>query len=190
MSDIYDSQCSALGFSWGPNPKGCLRNIEYFDQHQDRFLIEPALLSNHGLTVQGILWRTTHDISVPQTQARFASMYQEELETQRRTGANFASFNEHIEPLVQEFVWSLLHELVSDGWLDIARTLWTYFRPRQRYSRKPVVDHSFDAVFLSPVELDKEHIIKKLKGVNMFVDAETEFYNVFKEPSLARIMIE
>ena len=76
--DISDL-CPRYGFSWGPDPKGCLENIEFYEVHQDQFVLRPASLSGHGLTVRGILWLISHKIIVTETQAEFASWYQKEL---------------------------------------------------------------------------------------------------------------
>ena len=186
--DISDLN-PGYGFSWGPNPKGCLGNIEFFDQHEDRFLLRPALLSEHGLAVQGVLWRTTHIIMIPKTQAEFESRYRKELLSQQYDRTCATSSNDRIQPLVEDFVYYLLHELIQYGWFDFARTLWTYFQPRQRNSRKPVKNYDFDAVFLSPSEHLEGQASRLVKEVNMFLDVEDE-YEIYSEPSLTRIIME
>ena len=184
--DLCDSRFE-FGFSWGPNPKGRLRDVEYFNQHKETFVLQPALLSEHGLITQGILWSTNHSITAPKTQVKFASRYRRELESLEKMAADGAEFNNRITPFVQDFFWSLLHELVECGWLDLARALWNFFRPRQRYSRKPVTDYSFETVFLSPHEFDEQLVIRAITAVIIYVDVESE---VYKEPSFSRIIIE
>ena len=112
-----------------------------------------------------------------------------ELQSPEYDRTSAATFDDRMKPLVQGFIYSLLLELVQYGWVDLARTLWAYFQPRQRYSRKPVASHNFDAIFPSPSGLDGGRTSKIIKEVAMFFDDEDE-YEILNEPSLTRIIMD
>ena len=186
--DISDL-CPRYGFSWGLNPKGCLEDIEFHEVHGEQFVLRPASLSMYGLTVQGILWHIGHKITVTKTQTEFAFWYQKELQSLKYDRASAAVFDDRMKPMVESFVYCLLHELVQYGWVDLARTLWAYFRPRQRYSRKPVESYDFNTVFLSQSGFDGGQTSKIIKEVAVFFDDEDE-YEILNEPSLTRLILD
>ena len=70
QSDLTDS-AMGFGFSWGSPPWSSLRNIEYFDQHDEPLKLTPAILTSKGLRVKGVLWSMKSSIDLSELQSTF-----------------------------------------------------------------------------------------------------------------------
>ena len=147
-SDPSDSAAATFGFSWGPSPWGALRNIEYFDTHDEPLKLEPATLSMHGLRVKGALWCLQSCIELSQMQASFRDRWGAELRIQKENpDADIRDGDARSMTLAVDFTSTLLQKLYERGRSALARTLWSYFGPRQEDSRKSPPLYTFDEVF-------------------------------------------
>ena len=165
MTDMSDSALNRYGFSWGPAPTGSLRNIEFYDQHDEAFRVQPATLSANGLRLRGILWQMSHQIPLPHIRQRFAGRWDEELKLQEDKTVPASEADSRSECLANEFIWTLLQDLVRSGYRDLAFTLWNHFQPRRRSnfmesgSRKAPPLYSFSKAF-DPQHFQNEQNIK------------------------------
>ena len=151
-NDDYDLQSNAYGFSWGPKPSACLDNITYLEENAGRFRLKPAILSIHGLRVCGVLWDVNHTITVLKTHKMFAPRWQEEVAFQK--GESVFEGHERQKPLVQDFFWTLLHELIELGFCELSRTIWSFVQPLREMklftkyeSLGAPLPYSYDMVF-------------------------------------------
>ncbi|KAL8747273.1 MAG: hypothetical protein Q9190_000817 [Brigantiaea leucoxantha] len=200
-NDDFDMPSNSYGFSWGPKPSTRLRNIAYLEEDGKLFRLNPSTLSNDGLRVCGILWNIDRVIQVPQTSRRFSSRWQEELAFQ--TGEDVLEGMSRQIPLIQEFLWSLLHELVESGCNDLARTLWNFVQPLGRdpishfdsYELPP--PFSYERVFDYPsqstiaagqvIKYDEHEVRARLSAPSLSFDPENE---ALDRPLLERLLID
>ena len=138
QNDDHDLSSNTYGFSWGPKPSGSLSNITYLEEGGAMFRLKPSTLSLYGLKVCGILWKMKHWIRVPKTKGQFAPIWQTELDLQvSEDGSSIKERQKQRErqkPLIREFAWTLLHELMEMGFTDLVKTLWGFFQPSRRSS--------------------------------------------------------
>ncbi|KAL8778914.1 MAG: hypothetical protein Q9213_007187 [Squamulea squamosa] len=151
MNDNNDLQGNTYGFSWGPIPSACLKDITYLEEEGMLFRLKPASLSAQGLRVRGVLWTVDCKLSVPRTQRLFASRWQEELVFLRLERGLEGRHRQ--QSFVQEVFWSLLHEVMSSNLVDLAKTLWNFVQPAgidpflKSESHKVPLPYNFDAIF-------------------------------------------
>lgn len=160
-NDDTDSSAITYGFSWGPKSSGSLNNITYLEECGDLFRLKPASLSKYGLKVCGILWEISQPIKVPKTRREFVSKRQEELDCQVTefsvldSAEEWASFREQDKrqnSLLRDFSWSLVHELIDSGHIELAKTVWNYIQPfgkdirgwRSKFAERP---YPFETIF-------------------------------------------
>ena len=74
--ETVDPTSPKLGFSWGPPPMAALRNIEFYDAHNERYQLRPAPSSLDGLQVRGMLWKMNRKVELPGTHAQYATEWQ------------------------------------------------------------------------------------------------------------------
>ncbi|KAL8902502.1 MAG: hypothetical protein Q9207_004659 [Kuettlingeria erythrocarpa] len=129
-NDNSDSPWNTYGFSWGPKPVACLKKIMYLEDEEYTFRLRPATLSAQGLRVSGILWNVYCAVPVPKTQILFAPKWEEELELLKYE-KNFDGHDRRT-PFIQQFLWTLVKELHSSRYLDLAKTLWNFVQPSGR----------------------------------------------------------
>ncbi|MCJ1329287.1 hypothetical protein MMC10_005966 [Thelotrema lepadinum] len=149
-SDPLDSAGVNYGFSWGPVPWGSLRNIEYFDQHDEPLKLAPATLTLKGLRVRGTLWSILSSVNLRELQAQFSREWEEELEAQRNATISIEDVDKRSTPLAEDFVSTLLQNLYQRGHHELTRTLWDFFQPRKEESiasRKSESLYSFEEIF-------------------------------------------
>ena len=152
---VSDLAYEVFGFSWGPPPTAALRNIEYFNQHDEIYHLQPSTLSRDGLCINGVLWLMDERIALPRTHGAFAPAWQREvlpLDFASDAALTVSELDDRVQPMAQRFICALLEELAQTGYRDLARTLWSYFQPRvSRYkdqrSRKGPFLYSFEDVF-------------------------------------------
>ncbi|MCJ1454644.1 hypothetical protein MMC28_004997 [Mycoblastus sanguinarius] len=200
-NDDFDLQSNAHGFSWGPKPSACLTNITYLEEHGALFRLKPATLSGEGLRVCGVLWNINILVNVSKTQREFASRWQAELALQ--SGEAVLDGSARQAPLIQDFFWSLLHELVESGFHDLARSIWNFIQPLgkdpvygNRSYRVPP-PYSFDDVFGHLAQgatradaylaNDESDIRRLLSATHLGFDPENE---ALDRPILERLVIE
>ena len=203
-NDDYDLQSNTYGFSWGPKPVACLDNITYLDeQYGAVFRLRPATLSMHGLRVCGVLWDVKCTASVPNTQKRFASRWQEEITFQK--GERAIDGLERQTPLVQDFFWLLLHELIESGFHELSRTLWNYVQPlgsgdfigKEEYdSLAAPLPYSYEMIFghLAQNSAANQHIMYDEREVRSRISAPHLNFDPENEasdrPNITRLLIE
>ena len=203
QNDEYDLQSNNYGFSWGPKPSACLDNITYLEENAGRFRLKPATLSVHGLRVCGVLWVVNCTISVPKTHKTFASRWQEEVTFQK--GETLSGGHERQRPLVQEFFWILLHELIELGFCELSRTIWNFVQPvgktrsfksSEHESLEAPLPYSYDMIFGHLVRdsaanqhltYDEQEVRGRIYAPHMNFDPENEASD---RPLLERLLIE
>ena len=203
QNDDYDLQSNAYGFSWGPKPSACLKNITYLDENGEVFRIKPATLSAYGLRVCGVLWDINYKVNVPKTQSEFASRWQEELACQNHEGL-FDGL-ERQKPLVQDFFWCLHQELIESGFCELSRTVWDFVQPRGRVkgfgteeyeSARAPCPYPHDTIFgkLMQVYAADQHLLhdeqqakSRIYSHNLSFDPDSEAVD---RPSPQRLLIE
>ena len=201
QNDDYDLQSNTYGFSWGPKPSACLKNITYLEELGAMFRLQPATLSMHGLRVRGVLWNMNCTVSVPKTQGKFASRWQEEVAFQN--GEGLFDGLERQRPLVQEFFWLLLHELIKSGFCELSRTIWNFVQPLGRSELFPTQEsvrdpppYSYDMIFghlvpssaaIQRRNYDEQEVRSRIRAPHLNFDPEKE---VADRPLLQRLLIE
>ena len=194
-SDLPDQN---YGFSWGPSPTGCLRNIEYFETNGKHFQIRPALLSESGLRVKGLLWHMKDLISLPTTHHALAARWEAELKYQRENiapaGDSFDLRKEdnRSEPLAQLFIWTLLKELLALNHRDMAITLWNRYQPRKtedqdnsrRRTDPPL--YSLASVFGLQSSIASQAVIAGIQSDSLIVSKDSV---VTEKPSILRVIM-
>ena len=166
-TNATDSAFHSHGFSWGPVPTGSLRNIEYFDQHDEKFQLRPCLLSPSGLKVSGLLWCMDHRIFLPKTRDKFTTDWDSELKFLDKTSLAPEEAEERLDYIFRSFIWHLLHELMSLGYRELTITLWKQYQPRKRqdstiHGRKGAHLYTFEEVFESEPHAREQDIIFNL----------------------------
>lgn len=198
-----DLQLNTYGFSWGPKPSACLQNITYLEEYGAVFRLKPATLSMHGLRVCGVLWDVNCTVNVPKTQREFASRWQEELAFQKNEGL-FDGL-ERQAPLIQDFFWCLLHELIESGSYELSRTIWNFDQPHGRAKLSATVEYdsieaplpySYDMIFghlaqgsaaNQPLAHDEQEVRSRILAPYLNFDPENEAAD---RPLLERLLIE
>ncbi len=163
--NYYTCKSSSLsyGFSWGPDARGCLNNIEYLEENSQGFRVRPATLSMDGLALDGLLWQMSHWIPLPTLQKQFASRFQQEIRKQEIAAqhrlpdfeySEWHALHDSATDLIREFVWSLILHLVDAKLLELAQTLWNYFQPVGKSNGSPSTyapyRYSFATIFRLP----------------------------------------
>ena len=203
-NDDDDLQSNTYGFSWGPKPSACIRNITYLEEYGAMFRLKPATLSMHGLRVCGVLWDVNCTVNVPKTQREFASRWQEEVAFQ--VGEGLFDGGERQRSLVQDFFWLLLHELIESGFCELSRTIWNFVQPpgRARFSAatdeydsiKAPFPYSYDMIFghlaqspgaNQPLAHDEQEVRSRIFAPHLAFDPENEAAD---RPILERLLIE
>ena len=126
-NDGEDLSSIMYGFSWGPKPSGSLSDLNYTEEMNAKFRLKPAILSSHGLRVCGVVWHINRAIKVPRTQQQFGARWKRELELQ--FDDDFSTARERQRPLMRDFIWTLLRELLDQGLRELVKTLWRVFQP-------------------------------------------------------------
>ena len=189
LSDPTDSAERSFGFSWGPVPWGSLRNIEYFDQHDEALKLEPATLSLEGLRVRGTLWSIDSSVELPELQIRFRERWNQELRAQEDRSVPITDTVERSDPIAKDFVSSLLETLYDRGLHGIALTLWNFFQPREGgsiHSRKSQPRYSFEEIFGPHRRLDICDIKHDLRVQILWIVHPSEA----PEPSIMMVMLD
>ena len=202
-NDDYDLQSNTYGFSWGPKPSACLKNITYLEEHEAVFRLKPATLSMHGLRVCGVLWGVNCTVNVPRTQRKFASIWKDEVAFQKVEGL-FDGHKRQI-PLVQEFFWYLLHELIKSGFCELSRTIWNFVQPVGKAKATPTweydslaapLPYSYDMIFGHLVQssladqhltYDEQEVKSRIYAPSLSFDPENESAD---RPLLERLLIQ
>lgn len=204
QNDDDDLQSNTYGFSWGPKPSACLQNITYLEEFGAMFRLRPATLSMHGLRVCGTLWDVNCAVKVPKTRGQFASKWQEEVAFQIGEGVLYGL--ERQKPLVQDFFWFLLHELIESGFCELSRTLWNFVQPvgkakwavtgEEYDSMEAPLPYSYDMIFghlmqSSAVDqhlaYDEQEVRSRMSAPHLGFDPENEAAD---RPILERLLIE
>ena len=203
QNDEYDLQSNNYGFSWGPKPSACLGNITYLEENAGTFRLKPATLSVHGLRVCGVLWGVNRTIRVPKTHRTFASRWQEEVAFQK--GESLFDGHERQIPLVQEFFWILLQELIELGFCELSRTIWNFVQPlgttrsfnaSEHESLEVPLPYSYDMIFGHLVRdsaanqrlmYDEQEVRSRIYAPHMNFDPESEASD---RPLIERLLIE
>lgn len=118
-----------FGFSWGPIPTGCLKEIKYVEEFEYILRLKPSLLSDDGLRVSGTLWHVNHHVLVPKTQKLFSSKWQQVLEVYEGRSSDANKFITRIRTLLAEFFWALISELMTIGHTKLAKSIWYLIQP-------------------------------------------------------------
>ena len=202
-NDYYELQSRNYGFSWGPKPSACLKNINYLEENGAVFRIKPATLSVHGLRVCGVLCDVNCKVNVPKTQRIFASRWQEEVAYQN--GEGLLDGFERQKALVQDFFWFLLHELTESGFCHLARTLWDFVQPRgkakglgnsEHKSLSALCPYTYDMIFGSSIQgsatyqhpaYDEPQVRSRIAAHHLNFDPENEASD---RPCAQRLLIE
>ena len=196
-SNTSDLPNKNYGFSWGPDPTGCLRNVEYYENNGESFQIRPALLSESGLRARGLLWCMKDLIKLPITHRTFAASWAAELAHQKIINEAGKWFDlreedERTAPLAQSFIWTLLKELLSLGHQDVATALWHRYRPRKvkdqeklQGQNNPLL-YSFESVFGSESSIAKQTIITAIESDTLVVNNDSV---VLENPSILRVIM-
>lgn len=196
---------SSYGFSWGPHPSGHLGNVRYIEENDVMFRITPATISAYGLKVSGIIWDIKHVVEVPNTRKLFATKWKLELEAQKQD-VGILSGTERQKNLSQAFVWTLLHELIALGFIELAKSLWHFFQP---YGRGRLSDSlegeeydsiavlrpfSFESVFGPTAESPMRTLNSELEGIIGRIAVNILSYDPQNEaldrPSIERRLLE
>ena len=202
QNDDDDLQSNTYGFSWGPKPSACLRNITYLEEYGAMFRIKPATLSMAGLRVCGVLWDVNCIVNVPKTQGEFASRWKEEVAFQ--VGEGLFDGLERQESLVQDFFWLLLHELIESGFWELSRTIWNFIQPvgkaksvlGEYNSMDAPLPYSYDMIFGHLMQssaadqhlaYDEQEVRSRLRAPHLGFDPENEAAD---RPLLERLLIE
>lgn len=203
QNDDDDLQSNAYGFSWGPKSSACLQSITYLEEQGAMFRLKPATLSMHGLRVCGVLWDVSCTVNVPKTQREFASRWQEEIAFQSSEGL-FDGL-ERQTPLVQDFFWRLLHELIESGFYELSRTIWNFVQPPGKAKFFATVEYdsieaplpySYDMIFghlaqssaaNQPLAHDEQEVRSRIFAPHLGFDPENEAAD---RPILERLLIE
>ena len=149
-SDPSDTPMANYGFSWGPVPWGSLRNIEYFDQHDEPLKLTPATLTVKGLRVRGTLWSIQSSIELLEMQAQFHERWKRELKAQEDASVSIKGVDDRSTALAEDFVSTLLQTLCGRGQYELTQSLWNYFQPRKEEtiaSRKAQNLYTFEEIF-------------------------------------------
>ena len=201
-NDDYDLQSNTYGFSWGPKPSACLKNITYHEENGlTVFRLQPATLSMHGLRVCGVVWNVNCAVNVPNTQMKFASRWQEEVAFQN--GEGLFDGLERQRPLVQDFFWLLLHELIESGFYELSRTIWNFVQPLgksdlfyESTSIRAPTPYSYDMIFghLVPSSsanqhstYDEQEVRNRIYAHHLNFDPQNEAAD---RPLVQRLLIE
>lgn len=203
QNDDYDLQSNTYGFSWGPKPSARLKEITYLDEHGAMFRLKPATLSMQGLRVCGVLWNVNCTVNVPKTQREFASRWREEIAFQE--GEHVLDGLERQRPLVQDFLWLLLHELIDSGFHELSRTIWNFVQPlgkekssliREYDSIEAPLPYSYDMIFGHLVQSfatshhlihDEQEVRSRMSAPHLNFDPNNESSD---RPILERLLIE
>ncbi|KAL9116694.1 MAG: hypothetical protein Q9187_006780 [Circinaria calcarea] len=202
VNDDSDSCSINYGFSWGPKPTGRLHDIQYFDDNGHGYRLTPATISENGWKIRGVVWHMVYSIAVPQTQNSITARWMQELETQRVKMWDIHQATKRSELLAQDFIWTLLHDLVKLGYYHLPKTLWNFFQPwgKTDYgldSYEAPIPYPFEQVFGRSAEGkeqgklfeigEDEYIKSHLRVGTLLVDVESE---VYRTPSSTRVLIE
>ena len=202
QNDDYDLQSNTYGFSWGPKPLACLKSISYLEENEEIFRIKPATLSMNGLRVCGVLWNVNCKVNVPKTQREFASRWQEEVADQN--GEGLFDGRERQMPLVQDFFWCLLHELIESGFSELSKTMWDFIQPRGTVrlgtkgyeSSSAPCPYPYDTIFGNVMQVDaanqhppydERQVRSRISAHNLSFDPENE---ALDRPTVPRLLIE
>lgn len=203
QNDDYDLQSNTYGFSWGPKPSARLKEITYLDEHGAMFRLKPATLSMQGLRVCGVLWNVNCTVNVPKTQREFASRWREEIAFQE--GEHVLDGLERQRPLVLDFFWLLLHELIDSGFHELSRTIWNFVQPvgkekfsptREYNSVEAPLPYSYDMIFGHLVQSfatshhlihDEQEVRSRMSTPHLSFDPNNESSD---RPILERLLIE
>ena len=201
-NDDMDSPSRSYGFSWGPPPYGRLSDIAYEeDTYAPKFLLRPSTLSDDGLRVHGMLWEVNHVVRVPLTQSSFLARWEEELEMQSGVSTYSREADLRGQPLSQDFIWALLHELFNAGYDDLVKTLWNFFQPRNSDERSshPLAmsyPYPFPMIFshaknssdgAHSLPYDPKDVMKRMWIQTLIVDVER---SPFEGPTMVRNLLE
>ena len=202
-----DITSNSYGFSWDPHPSGCLSNVTYIEENDVMFRLRPATLSSFGLMVSGMTWDMKHIIEISNTQKLFVTKWERELKAQK-SDLHILSGKARQAKLLQDFMWSLLHELIDLGFSELAKSLWDFFQP---FGREKLTDHSeseeynsiaaprpypFEVVFghsnllrmeKAPLNSDTEEIIARMTLESLSFDPQNK---VFDRPRVERKLLE
>lgn len=104
-------ETSTIAFSWGPPSNLMSSSMEYFHECLTpfRFGPSPSKLHDHGLVIEGYLWRRGYAIGMQDIQERFL----ERWTTQPKD-----------EWLKAEIMWAVIQKLVRHKCSNIAELLW------------------------------------------------------------------
>lgn len=192
-NDNADLHSNTYGFSWGPHPSACLRNLIYLEEGRARFRLRPATLSVQGLRVYGLVWNVNCRVLVPKTQYLFSPKWQAEL----RFLAIKSDMrgNDRQSSLVREFLWCLLQEVYSSGLSNLAKTLWNFFQPlgfdpvHNRRTLSAPLPYSFDMMFGESTcsNEEKQAIVNHISIPDLWFDPS---HGVFNQPLLERLLVE
>ena len=212
-SDESDSPSNSFGFSWGPNPMGCLKNIRYRDENGDILRLKSSTFSKEGLRVCGVLWRISHYIQVPKTQKLFWLRWNQEIEAQNSLAPiqnqTIAPKNRSVmspsdgdetfkRPVAREFIWTLVNELLTLGYTELVKSIWDFVQPygtdesglRSKAIQSPF---PFEHIFSSAdhpeqvCKFDEQDVMKNLSVWGLAVDSTSQ---ILKRPSLERVIME
>ena len=188
-SDPSDAPMASYGFSWGPVPWGSLRNIEYFDQHDEPLKLTPATLTVKGLRVRGTLWSILSSIELLEMQAQFQERWKRELKAQEDINVSIKDMDDRSTSLAEDFVSTLLQTLYGHGLHELTQSLWNYFQPRKEEaiaSRKAQSLYSFEEIFGPRASHDIESIRRGLRVQSLGIVPSVEG----AQPSIMRVMLE
>lgn len=192
FTDESDAESNAYGFSWGPKPSACLKNISYLEEDGKLFRLKPATLTMQGLKVSGILWDVNATVQLPETHKAFAGKWQEELAFQEGDRDVYDG-EARQKPLLRDFLWSLLNELVQSGCEEQAKTIWNLSQPLGKdESYTAPLPYSFETVFgqsatAGDIVVDREDVRRSLHTPRLSIDPTSE---VFAIPTLERRLVE
>lgn len=141
--------------------------------------------------------------NVPKTQREFASRWREEIAFQE--GEDVLDGLERQRPLIQDFLWLLLHELIDSGFHELSRTIWNFVQPvgkakfsptREYNSVEAPLPYSFDMIFGHLVQSfatshhlihDEQEVRSRISAPHLNFDPNRE---AFDRPTLERLLIE
>lgn len=206
-NDDNDVPSNTYGFSWGPRPLACLQNITYLEEYGAMFRLKPASLSMYGLRVCGVVWEVNFAINVPKTQQKLVSRWQQEIVLQN--GERPFDGLERQKPLVQDFFWSLIHELIESGFIELSKNIWNYVQPwgRSKLSEKSTEEsdddsigaplpYSYDMIFGHLVQsstankslhYDEQEVRGRIRTFTLSFDTKNP---VVDRPEVVRLLIE
>ena len=157
----------------------------------------------HGLRVCGVLWNVNCKVNVPKTQREFASRWQEEVAYQN--GESLFDGRERQMPLIQDFFWCLLHELIESGFSDLSKTVWDFVQPPGKAKEFSTEDcksssapcpYLFDTIFGKSMQdyaaiqhslYDEQQVRSRIRVLYLSFSPENE---ALDRPNVQRLLIE